>query len=69
MSLLQRTVRAEFAMATVLTIAHRLNTILDSDKVLVLGSGRLIEFGTPKALMANPTSVFREMVGAARHLD
>ena len=61
-ALIQRTVRAEFADVTVITIAHRLNTILDADKILVLDAGRLVEYGAPKDLMATPRSLFRQMV-------
>jgi ATP-binding cassette subfamily C (CFTR/MRP) protein 4 len=41
-SLIQRTIRTKFAPCTVLTVAHRLNTIMDSDKVLVMDKGRLV---------------------------
>ena len=52
---IQRTIREEFKGATCLTVAHRLNTILDSDRVLVLEQGRVVEFDTPQALLAQPT--------------
>ena len=41
-ALIQRTIRTKFAPCTVLTVAHRLNTIMDSDKVLVMDRGRLV---------------------------
>ena len=41
-----------------LTIAHRLNTIINSDRVLMLSHGALLEYGCPKALMADSTSAF-----------
>ena len=59
--LIQRTIRREFADCTVLTIAHRLNTILDSDVIAVLSHGKLIEFGKPSVLLARTDSAFRSM--------
>ncbi|XP_054155290.1 ATP-binding cassette subfamily C member 4-like [Oppia nitens] len=50
-SLIQTTIRNKFSDCTVLTIAHRLNTIIDSHRVLVLDAGEIIEFDTPLALL------------------
>ncbi|KAL4852933.1 Multidrug resistance-associated protein 1 [Chlorella vulgaris] len=61
-ALIQRTIRREFKHATVLTIAHRLNTVLDSTKVLVMESGLVAEFDSVPTLMARPNSAFRAMV-------
>lgn len=47
---IQRSIREDFAGCTLLVIAHRLSTIADFDKVLVLGAGRVMEFGPPKEL-------------------
>merc|ERR1712194_432173 len=58
---LQSMIRENFASATVLTIAHRLNTIMDSDRVLVLDDGNVAEFDTPAALM-NQGGIFASMV-------
>ncbi|KAM3913418.1 ATP-binding cassette sub-family C member 2-like [Leptodactylus fuscus] len=49
--LIQKTIRSEFADCTVLTIAHRLHTIMDSNKVMVLDSGKIIEYGSPEKLL------------------
>jgi ATP-binding cassette subfamily C (CFTR/MRP) protein 4 len=60
-ALIQKTIREQFAHCTVLTIAHRLNTIIDSDRVMVLNEGRIVEFDTPSALLQNPNSLFHKM--------
>ena len=57
-SLIQSTVRSEFAECTILTIAHRINTILDSDRILVLDQGQVAEFAPPKELLEKPESRF-----------
>ncbi|XP_050673621.1 ATP-binding cassette subfamily C member 4-like [Leptidea sinapis] len=59
---IQQTIRRQFASCTVLTIAHRLNTIMDSDRVLVMGAGQILEFDHPYNLMSNPDSHFSGMV-------
>jgi ATP-binding cassette subfamily C (CFTR/MRP) protein 4 len=55
-NLIQQAIRKEFRDSTVLTIAHRLDTIIDFDRVLVLDSGRIVEFGSPKELLLKPTN-------------
>ena len=56
--------RSEFHDATVITIAHRLHSVLDADKILVLDDGQLVELGTPKELMARSGGRFRALVHA-----
>ncbi|XP_045694930.1 ATP-binding cassette sub-family C member 4 isoform X2 [Phyllostomus hastatus] len=60
--LIQKKIREKFAQCTVLTIAHRLNTIIDSDKIMVLDSGRLKEYDEPYVLLQNTESLFYKMV-------
>ncbi|PFH45503.1 hypothetical protein AMATHDRAFT_82867 [Amanita thiersii Skay4041] len=47
-----------FTNVTILTIAHRLHTIMESDRILVMESGRIAEFSEPRALLANKDSIF-----------
>uniref|UniRef100_A0A8C0VM35 ABC-type glutathione-S-conjugate transporter n=1 Tax=Cyanistes caeruleus TaxID=156563 RepID=A0A8C0VM35_CYACU len=49
--LIQTTIRSEFADCTVLTIAHRLHTIMDSNRVMVLHAGQIVEFDSPEELL------------------
>ena len=59
---MQGIIRYEFQDYTVLTVAHRLDTIMDSDVVAVLDQGRLAEYGPPRDLLAQP-SMFADLVG------
>lgn len=61
-SLIQKTIREEFKSCTMLIIAHRLNTIIDSDRILVLEAGQVKEYDTPEKLLLNEKSAFSKMV-------
>lgn len=61
-ALIQHTIRKKFAKCTVLTIAHRLNTIMDSDRVLVMDKGRMAEYDHPHILLQNSYSQFTSLV-------
>lgn len=61
--LMQKIIRQEFKSHTVITVAHRLDTILDADKIAVMDSGKLVEFDSPHALLARD-SIFRELRGS-----
>jgi ABC-type multidrug transport system fused ATPase/permease subunit len=62
---IQRTLREAFPGSTVLTIAHRVNTIVDSDKILVMSDGLAKEFGSPEELLRNNKSLFSDIVRSA----
>lgn len=59
--LIQHTIRTEFKDCTILTIAHRLNTIMDYDKVMVLDQGLIKEFDSPHNLLKDKHSAFHSM--------
>ena len=59
--LIQATIRKEFAGSSVLTIAHRLNTIMDYDRIMVLDKGHVVEFASPHELFGNTKSIFYGM--------
>uniref|UniRef100_A0A3Q3XP58 ATP-binding cassette, sub-family C (CFTR/MRP), member 4 n=1 Tax=Mola mola TaxID=94237 RepID=A0A3Q3XP58_MOLML len=61
-SLIQQTIRDKFQECTVLTIAHRLNTIIDCDRILVLAAGRIQEYDQPYVLLQNQDGLFHQMV-------
>lgn len=61
-ALIQRTIRKKFSICTMLTVAHRLNTIMDSDKVLVMDKGRMAEYDHPHILLQNRYSQFTSLV-------
>ncbi|KAG8385226.1 hypothetical protein BUALT_Bualt03G0020100 [Buddleja alternifolia] len=61
-ALIQKTIREEFKSCTMLIIAHRLNTIIDCDRILLLDAGQVVEFDTPETLLLKETSAFSKMV-------
>uniref|UniRef100_A0A8C2XFD4 Multidrug resistance-associated protein 4 n=1 Tax=Cyclopterus lumpus TaxID=8103 RepID=A0A8C2XFD4_CYCLU len=60
--LIQQTIRDKFQECTVLTIAHRLHTIIDCDRILVLDAGRIQEYDEPYVLLQNQEGLFYQMV-------
>ncbi|XP_024516521.1 canalicular multispecific organic anion transporter 2 [Selaginella moellendorffii] len=60
--IIQATIRASFQDCTVLTVAHRIQTIIDNDRVLVMEAGRIAEFDTPKNLLKLTDGLFFNMV-------
>ena len=59
---IQELIKTEFKESTMITIAHRINTIIQSDRVMVLSFGQIVEFGTPAALMSDPASEFSSLL-------
>jgi ABC-type multidrug transport system fused ATPase/permease subunit len=68
-ALIQTMIRQNFADATILTIAHRLNTIMDSNRILVLDDGEIAEFDTPEVLLQKKNGVFRALVNQSNNLS
>lgn len=71
--LLQNTLRDRFSGATIISVAHRLDTIIAYDRIVVLGHGQLLEFGSPSELLSRDEGHFSSMVEStgeamARHL-
>ena len=62
---IQRLINEEFSHATMITIAHRLNTIIHSDRVLVLSFGQVKEYDVPSNLLMDPQSEFSKLVKGA----
>lgn len=61
-SLIQNTIRVKFTKCTMFTIAHRLHTIIDSDRVMVMDAGKTVEFDKPYNLLQNSDGIFHKMV-------
>ncbi|PWY86764.1 ABC transporter family protein [Aspergillus heteromorphus CBS 117.55] len=66
-AVIQSSIRTEFGRndSSLLVIAHRISTIADFDRVLVLDAGRVAEYGTPKELAVNPAGIFRGLVDSS----
>ena len=68
-TLIQKTFRTSFADCTMLTIAHRIKTIIDSDKILVLDKGKMVDYDTPEALLKQPAGKFSSLVQNSGHAE
>ncbi|CAL8111765.1 unnamed protein product [Orchesella dallaii] len=60
--LVQNTIRTKFSDCTILTIAHRLQSVLDSDRIMVLDVGKIVEFDSPAVLLQNENGAFSTMM-------
>ncbi|XP_051219332.1 putative ABC transporter C family member 15 isoform X2 [Lolium perenne] len=61
-AIIQQTLREEFGDCTVLTVAHRIHTVIDSDLILVFSEGRIIEYDTPSRLLEDKNSEFSRLI-------
>ncbi|ORZ19904.1 multi drug resistance-associated protein MRP [Absidia repens] len=68
-AIIQETIRHQFKHCTIITIAHRINTVMDSDRILVLEKGSIVEFDTPQTLLGNKESSFYSMSKEAGLVD
>ena len=66
---IQKTIRSEFKDSTVITIAHRIHTISDSDKVLVLDLGEVKEFDAPGVLLSDKNSLYSQLVEKSKEVE
>jgi ABC-type multidrug transport system fused ATPase/permease subunit len=60
---MQKIIRSEFKNHTVIMVTHRLSSLIDFDKVAVLDSGRLVEFGKPVDLLKDSSTAFSRLYG------
>ena len=60
--IIQDLMNEEFKDSTMITVAHRLNTVIKSDKILVMGFGKVMEFDSPERLMNDPNSEFYSLL-------
>ena len=68
-AMIQQTIRQEFSNSTILTIAHRLRSIVDYDKILVMDAGRVVEYDNPYVLISKKNSLFYSMCENSGELD
>lgn len=68
---IQRTIREEIRRrkCTVLSIAHRLDTILDADRIVVMDRGKVVEFDSPRKLESNKQSLLSQLILAENERD
>jgi ATP-binding cassette subfamily C (CFTR/MRP) protein 1 len=65
----QKLLRSKFASHTVIVVAHKLETILDFDKVVVMNQGQLVEYGEPYKLLEREGSWFKSLYEETAQFD
>ena len=66
-AMIQDTIRNQFQSCTVFTIAHRLQTVMDSNRILVLDDGKVMEFDSPRKLLKNSDGYLFQLVNQTGH--
>ena len=61
-AMIQETIRNQFEDCTVFTVAHRLNSVMGSDRILVLDDGKIVEFDSPQNLLKNCDGYLSQLV-------
>ena len=64
--LIQTIIRSKFTDWTVLTIAHRLNTVIDSDRIAVMDAGRVVDYDTPEVLLKKDGGLLAELAAYSK---
>ena len=67
--LVQQTIREQLSSSTILTIAHRIQTVLDCDRIVVMSNGKICEEGNPRDLIDQPESRFHLMAQQNQGFD
>lgn len=65
--IIQKSIRDHFGDCTVITIAHRLHTVMDADKIMVMEAGEIVEFGEPQVLLKNTEGHFYKLSQQSKH--
>lgn len=68
-AMLQKVIKEHLKDCTIITIAHRIDTIISSDRVLVLDKGEILELDSPSQLLKNSTSIFYKLYKESQNRD